>query len=83
MMEQGLILMAAGMGTVFAFLVIMVFAMHASSAILNRYFPDKTPPPKKPNSKKSPPKKKSNQPGDLSDVAAAIAVATARMRGAS
>ena len=82
MMEQGLILMAAGMGTVFSFLIIMVLAMHASSAILNRYFPDKTP-PKKPNSKKSPSKKKSNQSDDLNDVATAIAVATARMRGAS
>ncbi len=82
MMEQGLILMAAGMGTVFCFLIIMVFAMYASSAILNRYFPDK-PPPKKPKSKKGPPKKKSNQSDELSDVAAAIAVATARTRGAS
>mgnify|MGYP000909548354 CR=1 FL=1 len=36
MLLQGLELMAAGMGTVFLFLIIMVYVMHLSGVILRR-----------------------------------------------
>lgn len=42
MLAQGIELMLVGMGTVFAFLLLMVFAMNASGFIIQRYFP---PPP--------------------------------------
>jgi len=36
MMEDGLVLMGAGMGTVALFLTLMVLAVHASAAIIRR-----------------------------------------------
>ena len=43
MIEEGLVLMGVGMGTVMAFLTTMVLVVNASSAIINKYFPEKQP----------------------------------------
>jgi sodium pump decarboxylase gamma subunit len=43
MLEQGLTLMAIGMGTVGAFLTLMVFVMYGTAAILKDRFQDPTP----------------------------------------
>ena len=47
MLEQGLIIMTVGMGTVFMFLVIMVIAMHITHFVIknvvNRLFPEVVP----------------------------------------
>ena len=47
MLEQGLIIMIVGMGTVFVFLTIMVFAMHITHFVIknavNRLFPEVIP----------------------------------------
>ena len=43
MLEQGLSLMVIGMGTVGAFLTLMVFVMHGTAAILKDRFQDPTP----------------------------------------
>ncbi len=40
MIEQGLTLMLVGMGTVFAFLMILVVAMSAMSSIVQRMTPE-------------------------------------------
>lgn len=39
--DQGLNLMLFGMGTVFVFLTILIFATGAMSKIITRYFPEK------------------------------------------
>ena len=41
LIEQGLNLMLFGMGTVFVFLTILIFATGAMSKIITRYFPEK------------------------------------------
>ncbi len=41
MIDNGLILMVAGMGTVGAFLTTMIVAMHLTAAIINKWFPEK------------------------------------------
>jgi oxaloacetate decarboxylase gamma subunit len=43
LIESGIELMFAGMGIVFIFLTMLVFAINLMSAFLQRYFPDKTP----------------------------------------
>jgi oxaloacetate decarboxylase gamma subunit len=43
LLEQGLELMLAGMGTVFVFLTILVFATTAMSALVRRFEPGREP----------------------------------------
>lgn len=47
MLEQGLIIMTVGMGTVFMFLIVMVIAMHITHFVIknvvNRLFPEVVP----------------------------------------
>lgn len=47
LLSQGVELMALGMGIVFSFLIVLVFAMTAMSSVVNRFFPD-TPEPAAP-----------------------------------
>lgn len=73
LIEQGLFLMIIGMGSVFAFLSVMLFAMNISSKVLayiNKYFPE----PKEELNKKT--KKTDND----AEIAIAIACAAARMK---
>ena len=42
---QGVELMLYGMGTVFLFLALLVFATNAMSGLIARYFPEPEPPP--------------------------------------
>ncbi len=67
MIEQGFILMGIGMGMVITFLSLMVIAMHISSAVITRHFPDK-----RGTGKDSNPPRSSKE--DLSQIAAAIAI---------
>ena len=51
LLEDGLIVMIIGMGTVFVFLSIMIFAMHLNGKVLqvlNKFFPDEIPVENKP-----------------------------------
>ncbi len=51
LLEDGLIVMIIGMGTVFVFLSIMIFAMHLNGKVLqvlNKFFPEEIPVEKKP-----------------------------------
>ena len=41
LIDQGLNLMLFGMGTVFVFLTILIFATSSMSKIITRYFPEK------------------------------------------
>lgn len=68
-LKEGLIMMVIGMGTVFFFLTIMIYAMHLSSfciKILNKYFPEEEI--VLPNMKKK-------QSSDNEEIALAIACA--------
>ncbi len=42
LISSGVELMLAGMGIVYMFLVMLVFAIHLMSAVVQRYFPDRT-----------------------------------------
>lgn len=56
LLKEGFFVMVIGMGTVFAFLSIMIFAMNINSyilKILNKYFPEEIPEVKTPARKKS------------------------------
>lgn len=56
LLYDGLFVMSVGMGMVFLFLVIMIFAMKIMSycmKILNKYFPEEIAEPKPMKSKKS------------------------------
>ncbi len=56
LLYDGLFVMAIGMGMVFLFLVIMIFAMKLMSfcmRILNKYFPEEIPETNVPRAKKS------------------------------
>lgn len=56
LLKEGFFVMVIGMGTVFAFLSIMIFAMDINSyilKILNKYFPEEIPEVKTPAGKKS------------------------------
>jgi oxaloacetate decarboxylase gamma subunit len=44
LIDQGLQMMAFGMGTVFVFLTLLIFATKAMSALALRYFPEPTAP---------------------------------------
>ena len=51
LLEDGFIVMIIGMGTVFVFLSIMIFAMHQIGKVLqvlNKFFPEEIPVEKKP-----------------------------------
>ena len=51
LLEDGFIVMIIGMGTVFVFLSIMIFAMHLNGKVqqvLNKFFPEEIPVEKKP-----------------------------------
>lgn len=51
LLEDGFIVMIIGMGTVFVFLSIMIFAMHLNGKVLqvlNKFFPEEIPVAKKP-----------------------------------
>lgn len=43
LLKSGIELMFAGMGIVYLFLTMLVFAINLMSAFVQRYFPDKTP----------------------------------------
>lgn len=44
LIDQGLQMMAFGMGTVFVFLTLLIFATKAMSALTQRYFPEASDP---------------------------------------
>jgi oxaloacetate decarboxylase (Na+ extruding) subunit gamma len=44
LMEQALELLIFGMGTVFVFLVVLVFAVNLMSRLVENYFPEPVPP---------------------------------------
>ena len=75
MLTEGLGLMAAGMGMVFSFLILLVLIMMASSKFLNRFF---SPLEDLPSDCIS----SNNEPGrskeDLAEIAVAIALAESR-----
>ena len=51
LLEDGFIVMIIGMGTVFVFFFIMIFAMHLNGKVLqvlNKFFPEEIPVEKKP-----------------------------------
>ncbi len=69
---QGVVLMIIGMGVVFAFLSLLVFAMSASAAFFKKFsylFPEEQP-------AKSAPRKNAE---DLSEIAVAIAAVKAHV----
>ena len=71
MIEQGLVLMGAGMGVVGLFLTLMVIVMYGASAILRKF-------------EKEPPKKKTiggGRGGEDVEIAVAIAAVKAHTRG--
>ena len=45
---EGIKFMVLGMGIVFLFLALMIFAMNVMSKIIHRYFPEPQPAPAKP-----------------------------------
>jgi len=70
MLEQGLIIMTVGMGTVFTFLVIMVISMHITHFVIknvvNRLFPEFVP-------------ELSNNVQNTDDTEVAVAIAASKM----
>ncbi|MBU8920472.1 MAG: OadG family protein [Bacteroidales bacterium] len=77
MLAEGLGLMAAGMGMVFAFLVLLVLVMMASTRLFS-HFPDS--PDKDITRPDAGTGNGSHRKIDLKEVAAAIAAAKARMQ---
>ena len=72
-LSQGLVLLVAGMGIVFAFLAVLVCVMSASSKVFpkfNHILPDEEP--------KKRPVRASASASDNTEIAIAIAVATAQ-----
>ena len=75
LINQGLFLMIIRMGSVFAFLIVMLFAMNICSKlimILNKYFPEE----------KEEPKKKIQKTDNEAEIAIAIACAAQKTRQA-
>lgn len=69
LLKEGFFVMVIGMGTVFIFLTIMIWAMYINGAVLrviNKYFPEEVPVEKKVKSKTS---------GNDEEIALAIACA--------
>lgn len=76
LLKDGVVIMAIGMGTVFVFLVVMIYVMELNSKILkhiSKYFPEEVPEVKST-------KKKSVSKKDK--IAAAIAMAVQNSRKA-
>ena len=48
---EGFKFMALGMGTVFAFLILMIIAMNLQAYIIHKFFPEPAPTPPKPAAK--------------------------------
>ena len=71
MIEHGLVLMGAGMGTVGLFLTLMVVVMYGASAILRRF--DKVPEKKTPTG--------GGRGGNEAEIAVAIAAVKAHTLG--
>ncbi len=73
--NNGLILLVIGMGTVFLFLTLLVFTTKFMSSIITRYFPEKVSPA---------PARRAAAPAagqaEGNEIAAAIAAAVARSR---
>lgn len=70
LLKDGVFVMLIGMGTVFVFLTIMIFAMNVNAKVLtivNKYFPEEEPVTKKPC--------KNNAQKDDAEIALAIACA--------
>ncbi len=68
-LKEGFFIMVIGMGTVFMFLTIMVYAMNICKKILdvvNKYFPEEVPPE---------PQKKREKTDNDAEIALAIACA--------
>lgn len=73
LIHQGLFLMAAGMGSVFTFLIVMLIAMNICSKVLayiNKYFPEQ----------KEETKKKLQKNNNEAEIAIAVACAAKRMK---
>lgn len=73
-LEEGLVLLAIGMGVVFSFLLIMVFAMNAMSMVvkwLNKLFPEEVEVVEKKGVRKN----------VAEEEAIAVAIAVARAQG--
>jgi oxaloacetate decarboxylase gamma subunit len=71
-------LMIAGMGFVFVFLTLLVFATTAMSAIINKYFPELPPVVLPPSS--ATPAIQSTLAGEDNNISAVIAIAVAKYR---
>ncbi len=68
MLAEGVELMVIGMGTVFAFLTILVLAMHASTWVIANFFPPTQEPESATTSTPS-------TPSAEADIAAVLAIA--------
>ena len=76
LLKEGFFVMVIGMGTVFVFLVIMIYAMNINSAVLKfigKFFPEEVPEENKQT------KKKASQNND-EEIALAIACAVQKAR---
>lgn len=68
-LKEGFFIMVIGMGTVYVFLTIMIYAMNITKKILdiiNKYFPEQLPPE---------PKKRTKATDNDAEIALAIAAA--------
>jgi oxaloacetate decarboxylase gamma subunit len=72
---EGFKFMGLGMGTVFLFLIIMIFAMNAMSAIISKFFPEPQP------SASTQAKTQNNNDNKNKKVIAAITAAVSHHRG--
>ena len=66
LVAEGFKFMVLGMGTVFMFLILMVFILNIQAKIINKYFPEK------PEVKKAPKRKSTNDDEVVAVITAAI-----------
>lgn len=66
MLSSGVEIMLIGMGIVYAFLAMLIFAINGMSTIIRRYFPDMPAAPVHPATNKA------EDPGTVAAIAAAI-----------